>query len=129
MKRTSMFALFFFFLLFGTTTGFAATQYVWDANTLVLDHFNGSTTASYVGGSPTYGNSVPGLNQAIAFTPGIFAIYALPSWNSASGGTVEAWVNPSAAGIQLPIFTMELYHLYTSSRLCWKFAYTPNRRT
>lgn len=95
MKRTSIFVLFFFFLLFGNTTGFAFTEYGFDANTVLLDHFNGSSLAKYTGGSPTYVSSAPGLNQAINFTSGTFVKYDLPSWNSPSGGTLETWVNPS----------------------------------
>lgn len=100
MKRTSKTIVFFLaiFTLSWIATGNAATQYVWDANTLVLDHFNDSTTASYVGGSPTYVDSAPGLDRAIKFTQGTFAMYGLPAWNSSSGGTVEAWVTPITTG-------------------------------
>lgn len=97
MKRTSKTIVFFLaiFTLSWIATGNAATQYVGDSNTILLDHFNGSTLANYTGGAPAYVDSVPGLNQAINFTSGTYLRYDLASWNSSAGGTIEAWVNPS----------------------------------
>lgn len=74
----------------------AYSEYVADANTVLLDHFNGSTVANYTGGSPTYGSSAPGLNQAINLTSGTYLRYDLASWNSSAGGTEELWVHPDS---------------------------------
>lgn len=113
MKRKSMVAIVVFFLLFGMATANAATQYVWDTNTVILDHFNTSTTASFVGGSPTYVDSKPGLNQAIDFNSGIYARYDLPGWFTWPSGTIEFWMNPDSRSVNSIIAILD--SAYTSS--------------
>lgn len=74
----------------------AYSEYVKDANTVLLDHFNGTTGANYTGGSPTYVSSVPGLNLAINLTSGTYLRYNFTSWDSKNlGGTEELWVHPN----------------------------------
>lgn len=85
-----------------TVTSAVAAPIVPDANTIVLDHFDGSTTGAGFG-SLTYGPSVPGYGQAVMFGPGDFIRYPaayLPQ------GTIEMWVKPDAASTDYSLMTM-----------------------
>lgn len=78
-------------------------EIVADGDTLLLDHFNGSTLGAAIG-TLTYQPGQAGFNQAASFAPGNFVRYALPEWYTGNGadpatqGTVEVWVNPSVPG-------------------------------
>jgi hypothetical protein len=71
----------------------AQYEYVWDANTVLLDHFNGTTVGTAFG-PITYEDSLPVLGQTINLVPGGYVKYALPYWYSGGGvqGTVEMWI-------------------------------------
>ena len=82
----------------------AATEIVPDANTVLLDHFNGSTLGAAIG-PLSYDASISGLGQAGQFGPGVFVKYSFPAWYSyccgsdlSTQGTVEAWLKPSTWG-------------------------------
>lgn len=81
-----------------------AQEIVPDANTVLLDHFNGTTPGS-VYGPLTYETSLPGLDRAARFGPGTFTKYAFPAWhpgccgsNPSIQGTIELWVKPDHWG-------------------------------
>ena len=81
-----------------------AQEIVPDANTVLLDHFNG-TTLGTVYGPLTYETSRPGLDRAARFGPGTFSKYAFPAWhpgccgsNPSIQGTIELWVKPDRWG-------------------------------
>lgn len=86
-----------------------------DANTVILDHLNG-TSVGEVKGTLNYVSSLPGLDRAGNFISGTYVIYNM----SATGipealenqGTVELWLNPSEYGRNLITFQ-------------WFYAYTP----
>ncbi|HET9571297.1 MAG TPA: leucine-rich repeat protein [Bacteroidales bacterium] len=64
-----------------------------DANTVLLDHFDGSSTGQVKGSAP-YIQSVNGLSQGIDLVgPGKYVAYSMTS-NLESKGTVEMWVKP-----------------------------------
>lgn len=89
----------------------AQYEYVWDANTVLLDHFNG-TTAGMAFGPLTYENSLPTLGQAINLGKDSYVKYALTSWYSYGvvQGTVEMWINPRQYSINTgwpPILTLQ----------------------
>lgn len=87
---------------FATLRSAVAEPIVPDANTIVLDHFDGSTTgAAY--GSVTYGPSVPGYGQAAGFGPGNFIRYPFASLPQ---GTIEMWLKPDAASTDYALMTM-----------------------
>lgn len=66
-----------------------------DANTVILDHFNGSTTGTAYG-DVTYETGLPGLGQAARFGPNRFIQYSLPGWSG--GGTIQMWIKPDSLG-------------------------------
>lgn len=76
-----------------------------DANTVLLDHFNGSTLGTPYG-LPTFEPSFAAiLGDAIRVGAGQFVQYSVPAWYSyccgltpGVEGTVEAWVRPDALG-------------------------------
>ncbi|HXV61418.1 MAG TPA: hypothetical protein VEK15_12030, partial [Vicinamibacteria bacterium] len=68
----------------------ALGEIVPDANTVVLDHFNGSTTGSAVG-TLLFAPSLSGLGQAGVFGPGNYVRYTI---GASSAGTVEMWIRP-----------------------------------
>ena len=89
----------------------AMAQYEWDANTVILDHFDGTTVGTAFG-PITYEDSLPVLGQAINLVPGGYVKYALPYWYSGGGvqGTVEMWINPRQYGLNEgwpPILTLQ----------------------
>ncbi len=64
-----------------------------DANTVILDHFDGTNVGETVG-SPQYVQGTNGLSQAIELSkPGNYIIYS-KSVNMEAAGTVEMWVYP-----------------------------------
>lgn len=85
------------------TTTPSSLEIVADGDTLLLDHFNGSTLGTAIG-TLNYAAGQSGYNQAASFAPGNFVKYSLQGWYSGNGtdsatqGTVEAWVNPSVPG-------------------------------
>ena len=81
-----------------------AREIIPDANTALLDHFNGSTVGTAYG-PLSYETSLPGLAQAGRFAPGTFIQYAFPAWytyccgaNATTQGTIEMWVKPEQWG-------------------------------
>jgi len=98
----AMFLLGMAAALAATGTSAVATTIVPDANTIVLDHFDGSTTGA-ASGSISYGPSVPGYGQAVALGPGRFIRYP---YASLPQGTIEMWVKPDSSGTDFPLMTM-----------------------
>lgn len=98
----AMFLLGMAAALAATGTSASATTIVPDANTIVLDHFDGSTTGA-ASGSISYGASVPGYGQAVALGPGRFIRYP---YASLPQGTIEMWVKPDSSGTDFPLMTM-----------------------
>jgi len=87
----------------------AASEYLQDGDTVLLDHFNSANSAEYVNGTLNYVNSLPGLNTSADFKQGNWIRYAFPGWYiwssnydpSGKEGTVEMWVNPRKYNIGL----------------------------
>jgi parallel beta-helix repeat protein len=86
------------------TSPFVHSAIVPDGNTVLLDHFDGSTLGT-VTGNLTYVPSQSGLGEAASFSPGTFDSYALPAWytigsntDPSTQGTIEMWVDPQAYG-------------------------------
>lgn len=77
-----------FFSALTPTPAHAATATSPDANTVILDHFDGSTTGTPIG-ALTYDTSLTGLGQAGVFDAN-FVKYPIAS--GMSQGTVEMWV-------------------------------------
>jgi T5SS/PEP-CTERM-associated repeat protein len=73
----------------------AAAPYTSDGNTVLLDHYDGSTVAAHVGGTVSYINGPSGLSQAADLSNGGWLKYGIPTWNDSSG-TLEAWVYPKS---------------------------------
>lgn len=77
-----------------------------DANTVLLDHLNGSTLGNLVSGPFTYVEGLPNLGKAGNFVKGTYIRYDLPAWYSSgwgwgsanARGTVEAWIKPRKYG-------------------------------
>jgi hypothetical protein len=75
----------------------AITPAIDDANTILLDHLDGSTLGTEAG-SVTFENGLPGAGLAGSFSPGRFVRFDLPAWYSgestdpATQGTIEMWV-------------------------------------
>lgn len=67
-----------------------------DANTVILEHFDGSTSGTPAG-NPVYNPGLSGLNQAIGLSAGSWVKFALPA-SLQTQGTIEMWINPSAYG-------------------------------
>lgn len=65
-----------------------------DGNTVILDHFDGSSVGT-VFGSPGFQSSVPGLGDAINLGVGSYVQYALTN-SLESQGTIEMWLRPAA---------------------------------
>jgi thermitase len=76
-----------------------------DADTLVLDHFDGATTGEAFGG-PTYVPGQSGLDRAVSLSPGRYIRYDLDGWydggargaDAVTQGTVEFWVQYQVVG-------------------------------
>lgn len=84
--------------------GSSGTPAVADANTVLLDHFNGATSGTAFGG-PTYAAGLDGFGSAIALGPGKYVRYPVTAWhgsgpgsNSATQGTVEMWFKADVVG-------------------------------
>jgi hypothetical protein len=78
----------------------AAGPIVADADTVLLEHFDGSTSGT-VFGSLGYEGSMAGLGSAVRLGPGRFIQYALAAWHGSccgatpsTQGTIEMWVKP-----------------------------------
>ena len=98
--------------LAAVSTASAVVEYSPDSDTVILDHFNGTTSAEYVNGPLDYVNGLSGLNTAADFKQGNWIRYALPGWYSWSSiynpegkeGTVEMWIYPRKYGLGLLTF-------------------------
>ncbi len=74
-----------------------------DTYTDLLDHLDGST-GGQVYGSVSYGNSLPGLGQALQFSNSSWLEYNLSGWYqwtsdyepSGKFGAIELWIKPTA---------------------------------
>ena len=73
----------------------ALGEIVPDANTIVLDHFNGTTTGSAFG-ALLFAPSLSGLGQAGVFGPGNYVRYTMAA---SSAGTMEMWIRPNSLAI------------------------------
>ena len=73
----------------GAAAVLAARPYEVDANTALLDHFNG-TTEGTVFGSPTFENSLPAYGQAINVVRNSYVKFTFLGWGEHQG-TVEMW--------------------------------------
>jgi len=90
----------------------ATLEYSQDNDTVLLDHFNGSTLAEYTNGTLNYVEGLPGLNKAAGFRNGTWIRYALSGWYQWSSvynpdgkeGTVDIWVYPRKYGLGLLTF-------------------------
>lgn len=106
----------------------AMAQYEWDANTVILDHFD-RTTAGVAFGLLTYEDSLPALGQSINLVKDSYVKYALLGLVS-SQGTVETWIKPRQYS---GILTLQWYDvtyipssgyvghfvLTSEGKLCW----------
>jgi hypothetical protein len=99
-------SLYFFIpsMLIASGGNGAAQEIIPDANTVLLDHFNGNTVGT-VYGPLSYETSLQGLAQAGRFAPGTFIQYAFPAWytyccgsSPSTQGTIELWVKPDQWG-------------------------------
>jgi len=72
----------------------AQGEIVPDADTVVLDHFNGSVAGTAVG-PLGFAASLGGLAQAGVFGLGNYVRYSFPGWFTGEG-TVEMWIHPSS---------------------------------
>ena len=79
----------------------AMAQYEWDSNTVLLDHFDGTTEGTNYG-SISYISSLPALDKAVGLELNDYIKYTLSGWYIWSNvynpagkeGTVELWVYP-----------------------------------
>jgi len=107
-------------MVFAGVAPASADEIVPDDNTVLLDHFNGTTLADYTGGELTFVDSLPTLGQAANFTEGTYLRYDLPGWYTWSPtydptgkeGTIELWVKPRRYDTTIVTFQ-------------WLKAYTP----
>gem|GEM_PF-4741099 len=80
--------------LFMTATQAVAAEYAWDANTVLLEHFNGSHGGTAMWGAPDYVPSLAplGTGARLDYTEDLLAYRpaGLPSLQGA--GTIEMWV-------------------------------------
>jgi len=67
------------------------TPYTADGNTVLLEHFEGYTTAAGEGGVVSSIGGPAGLNGAVIFPPNSWLRFDSTPW-SGSEGTVEAWI-------------------------------------
>jgi hypothetical protein len=86
-----------------------AEQIKSDSNTVLLDHFNGTTKGAGFG-KLNYGDSLPTLGQAVNLPKGVYIKYAFSPWYRWDGvhkwdrneaapgvlteGTIEMWIKP-----------------------------------
>jgi len=82
---------------FGIGAAFGATPAKSNPNTVILDHFDGTTQGTAFG-NPAYVSSLPGLTKAVNLTAGTFVQYQIPA-SLQQAGTIEAWVNLKAYGV------------------------------
>lgn len=78
------------------------TAHEWDANTVLLDHFDGSTTGSAYG-PRSFTNSLLGLDESVCLPAGAYIKYPLPLWSASSGGSLDMWIKP----VQYPTLIMD----------------------
>lgn len=74
----------------------AANPITPDSNTVILEHFDGSTSGAPQG-NPIYLAGPNGLGQAISLGLGTFVKFPLPA-SLESQGTIEMWINPRTYG-------------------------------
>ena len=82
-----------------------AQEIIPDADTVLLDHCNG-TTAGTAFGPLGFDTSLPGLGDACQLGPGIYVQYSFPAWypsagpgsNIATQGTIEMWIKAEQGG-------------------------------
>lgn len=70
----------------------AISAFSWDANTVLLEHYDGSNSAQYVNGPLQYVPSFPDL--AVNIKAGNWLRYELPAWPQPGAGTLEMWIYP-----------------------------------
>jgi hypothetical protein len=100
-------------LIVVTYGSLARAQYEWDEHTVLLEHFDGTTTGETFG-SVSYVPStiipgVPGAYRSVDLEQGDWVRYTLPGWYqwstnydpSGKEGTCETWVYPREYGISL----------------------------
>lgn len=79
--------------LVGFVSAAGASEYAWDANTILLEHFNGSHSGTAMWGAPDYQPSLAPLGQAarLDYTQDLLAYRppGLPALQNA--GTIEMW--------------------------------------
>ena len=63
---------------FGIGAAFGATPAKSNPNTVILDHFDGTTQGTAFG-NPAYVSSLPGLTKAVNLTAGTFVQYQIPA--------------------------------------------------
>ena len=90
-----------------------AYEYTPDANTVLLDHFDGTTQATYVSSAVSYTTGFSGLNQAISLPSGGWVQESFTPWynwenSNSSQGTIGLWVNPQSYNV--PILDMQWYN-------------------
>ncbi len=78
--------------IIASSASLALAQYEWDPNTVLLDHFNG-TTGGTAFGSLTYEESLPALGQAINLVKDSYVKSAFLG-GVLGQGTVEMWIKP-----------------------------------
>ncbi len=83
----------------GISAAFGATPAESNPNTVILDHFDGTTQGTPFG-DPAYVTSLTGLNKAVNLTAGTYIQYQLPA-SLQQAGTIEAWVNLKSYGASI----------------------------
>ena len=96
----AVFALWLLLMASGTAMQAGVVPIVADSHTVLLDHFDNSTTGTIRGAGFQYATSMTGLGMAGQFSPGNFVKYGFSSWcpvcmgsNPGNQGTLEFWVN------------------------------------
>lgn len=73
-----------------------------DPNTILLEHFEGSTAGTEYG-SVSFTNSVQGLDQSVHLPTGAYVKFPFAGWTGSSGGTLDMWIKPN----QHPAYLMD----------------------
>ncbi len=113
---------------------FKSGEYIADANTILLDHFNGTTTSSilaYTQTGQSCGSALPSATPSSFFNPGMNELYQALTLNppidalqgsatylkypggqllSQANGTIEFWVRLSSYGKGLDLVTQTQYY-------------------
>ncbi len=74
--------------------------YAADANTILLEHFDGSTAGTEYG-SVSFTNSLPDLDQSVHLPPGAYIKFPFAGWTGSSGGTLDMWIKPEQHPVSL----------------------------